>query len=159
MNTRNWYIGLFIFSLFSCDSFVLKKENKDKIVKEELDKLNRNEVEQPPLFRACRRKQEAELVACFQSTITNHIQNTLAKNTFTLTESIHDTLWIPLRITKEGTIQLEEFELPDIIKTQIPELKNKLEESIQALPKVKPAHTRGTPVTTQYKLPLVIHID
>ncbi len=159
MNRHNWYISLLIFYLFSCDSFVLKKENKDQIVKEELDKVNLNEVEQPPLFGACRWKEEEALVACFQNTITKHIQKTLSKNTFTVTESIHDTLWIPLLITKEGRIEIEDFTLPNIIATQIPELKSKLDESIRSLPKVKPAHTRSTPVTTRYRLPLVLHID
>ncbi len=159
MRKRIWYIGLLAFALFSCDNFVLKKENKQQIIKEGLDKLNWNEVEQPPLFKACRDKQEEELERCFQNTITEHIHKHLTKIAVETSEAIHDTIWVPLLITKDSQILLEDFELPDIIQSEIPGLKDILEESISTLPKVEPAHTRGTPVTALYKLPLVIRID
>lgn len=159
MSVRNWYIGLLVFTLFSCKDFVLKKENKNDIVKEGLEKLNRNEVEQPPLFAACKRKSVEELELCFQNTITQHIHNYLKKHTITVKEAINDTIWVPLLITNEGKIILEDFDLPPAIQEQIPDLKESLEKSIASLPEVKPAHTRSTPVTTLYKLPLVIHID
>ncbi len=138
---------------------MLKKEHKDDIIEEGLEKLNRNEVEQPPLFAVCKRKSEEELEQCFQNTITQHIHNDLIKHTITVKEAVNDTIWVPLLITKEGEIILEDFNLPPNIETQIPDLKDSLEKSIHSLPKVKPAHTRSTPVTTLYKLPLVIHID
>lgn len=159
MSVRNWYIGLLVFTLFSCKDFVLKKEHKDDIIKEGLEKLNWNEVEQPPLFAVCKRKSEEELEQCFQNTITQHIHNDLIKHTITVKEAVNDTIWVPLLITKEGKIILEDFNLPPNIETQIPDLKDRLENSIHSLPEVKPAHTRSTPVTTLYKLPLVIHID
>jgi hypothetical protein len=159
MSIRNWYIGLLVFTLFSCKDFVLKKEHKDDIVEAGLKKINKNEVEQPPLFTVCKHKPIEELEQCFQNTITQHIHNYLRKHTITVKEAINDTIWVPLLITNEGKIILEDFDLPVTIETQIPDLKDSLEKSIASLPEVKPAHTRSTPVTTLYKLPLVIHID
>ncbi len=159
MSVRNWYIGLLVFTVFSCKDFVLKKEHKDDIIKEGLEKLNWNEVEQPPLFAACKQKSEEELEQCFQNTITQHIHNDLIKHTITVKDAVNDTIWVPLLITNEGEIILEDFSLPLDIETQIPDLKDRLEKSIRSLPEIKPAHTRSTPVTTLYKLPLVIHID
>lgn len=159
MSIRNWHIILLVFTLFSCKNFVLKKENKEDIVKEGMDKLNRNEVEQPPLFSVCEGKAENELESCFQNTITKHIHDYLIKYPITVKKTINDTIWVPLLITKSGKIILEDFTLPDSIITQIPDLKNRLEQSIDSLPEVEPAHTRSTPVTTRYKLPIVIRID
>ncbi|WP_234859413.1 hypothetical protein [Aquimarina aquimarini] len=159
MSVRNWHIGLLIFTLFSCDSFVLKKENKEDMVKEGLEKLNWNEVDQPPLFDACKSKPEELLKQCFQNTITQHINSYLTKQTFKVKKTINDTIWVPLLITKEGEIILEDFAPPYEIAIQIPTLKINLEKSINSLPEVKPAHTRSTPVTSRYKLPLVIHLN
>ncbi len=148
-----------MFILYSCDNFVLKKESKEEIVKEELQKLNRNEVEQHPLFKNCEHKTEAELETCFQNTITTHLHNHLAKHTFELSQSVNDTIWVPLLITKDAEIILEDFTVSNAIKNQIPDLKEIIQQGIKTLPKVEPAHTRSTPVNTLYKLPIVIHID
>ncbi|WP_062054543.1 hypothetical protein [Aquimarina longa] len=159
MSVRNWYIGLLVFMIFSCKDFVLKKEHKNDIVKESLEKLNWNQVEQPPLFDVCKQKPIEQLEQCFQNTITQHIYNYFIKHTIVVKTAINDTIWVPLLITNKGKIILEDFKLPPTIETQIPNLKDTLQKSILSLPKVKPAHTRSTPVTTLYKLPLVIHID
>ena len=151
------YISIFV--LCSCDNFVLKKENKEEIVKEELQKLNKNEVEQPPLFEACKNTPTKELEACFQKTITLHLHNYLMQHTLKATQSVHDTIWVPLLITKDAEIILEDFGLPETIESQIPDLKDIIEKGVKSLPKVEPAHTRSTPVNALYKLPIVIKID
>ncbi len=160
MNKRTIYIILLLtFHLFSCDNFVLKKEHKEEIVKERLDKLNWDEVDQPPLFDICKRKSEEELESCFQSTITTHIYNHLSKQSITIKKPIQDTVWIPLLITKESNIIIEDFDISDRVISEIPNLKQIIEEAINSLPKVKPAHTRSTPVSAKYRLPLVIRVD
>ncbi len=153
-----WHISLslLVIILCSCDNFVLKKENKDEIIKEGLNKLNWNEVEQPPLFKICEDKIEEKLELCFQNTITEHIHDYLSQQTITVKEVVNDTIWVPLLITKNGKINLEDFNLPSSIEEQIPELKDILEKSIASLPKVEPAHTRSTPVSARYRLPLII---
>ncbi len=159
MNKRIVYTFLLALIIVSCDSFVLKKEKKEDIVEEKLDKLNWNEVDQHPLFEVCEEKTEEELELCFQNAITEHMHNHLVQQDLKIDQSINDTIWIPLLITKDSLIILEDFELPDIIVSEIPDLREILEQGISALPKVKPAHTRGTPVSARYRLPLVIHID
>ncbi|MEW7290069.1 hypothetical protein [Aquimarina sp. 2304DJ70-9] len=159
MNQRKLYIGLLAFTLLSCDGFILKKENKEEIVKEGLDKLNWNEVEQPPLFEICKEKPEEELEQCFQNTITKHIQDYLAQYIIKIKQPVNDTIWVPLLITKDSKIILEDFELPSTIEIEIPNLKDTLAKGIETLPKIEPAHTRSTPVTARYKLPIVIRIE
>ncbi|MBQ0734324.1 hypothetical protein [Aquimarina celericrescens] len=159
MVKKLWYICIIIFTLYSCDNFVLKKEHKEEIIKEGLDKLSWNEVEQPPLFEICEEKSEEELEQCFQQTIIKYFYDYLSKQKININTSVSDTIWIPLLITKKSQIIIEDFELPDPIASQIPNLKDLLEEGINTLPEVEPAHTRGTPVTARYQLPLVIRID
>jgi len=159
MDIKNLYIVLIAFTLFSCDYFVLKKETKEEIIREELNKLNRNEVEQPPLFEVCKKMSEEDLESCFQNTIVLHIHDYLTKETIKVAHPINDTIWVPLLITKNGEIILENFTLPSAIKKQIPNLLDILEKGVNTLPKVEPAHTRSTPVNARYKLPIVIRIE
>ncbi len=159
MRYRFWYIVALVFVLFSCDTSIFKKENKEDIIKERLDKLTWNEVEQPPLFEVCKKRPENELEACFQNTITEHFYNHLLKQNIKIHTSVSDTIWIPLIITKNGIIRIEDLEIPDLLSSEISDLRTILENGVDSLPEVAPAHTRGTPVTTKYRLPLVIHMD
>lgn len=160
MGKNYWYTFIcLVITLYSCDKLVLKKDNRDTIVKEKWNELDKNEVEEPPLFEACLYKIREEQENCFHRTITQHIQEDLIDNTFTVVEAINDTVWIPLLITKDAEIIIEDYALPELIESQLPDFREILEESINNLPKIEPAHTRGTPTSARYKLPLVIKID
>ncbi|WP_027393000.1 hypothetical protein [Aquimarina latercula] len=159
MIKRVYYISILVFTLFSCDNLVLKKENQKQVLKEKWNEIDKNQVDEPPLFEACKHVSEEEIERCFHNTINEQIGNYLQDQTITVKEPINDTIWVPLLITKDGDIVLEDFLVPDIITSQIPDFKDILEESIDNLPNVEPAHTRSTPVNTRYKLPLVISIN
>ncbi len=153
------YIGIIIFTLCSCRNFELKKRDKDDIVKETVDNLNKSEVHLPPVFSVCKRKTEEELEECFQNTITEHLYNYLTQQQILVSNSIQDTIIVPISITKDSQIIIKDFELPDSVIQEIPDLITILEKGIQTLPKVTPAIVRGVPVTAEYKLPIVIHIE
>lgn len=160
MNKKNYYIFGFVFILYSCDHFkVIKKENREEILEEKLSGIDTNEVEQPPLFISCEDQSDKMLEICFHQTIINQITSHLEAYDITVKEPINDTIWIPLLITKDKEIVLEDFSIPDILSLQIPDFKTIIAESISTLPKVKPAHTRSTDVTTRYKIPLVIRMN
>lgn len=160
MDRKYWYILIIlVFGLYSCDNLIVKKGNREDIIEKKWSELDKNEVEEPPLFEACKYKVREELEKCFHQIITKHIQEDLMEHTFTVTKSINDTIWIPLLITKDGEILLEEYSLPKMIISQLPDFKDILEESIANLPSVEPAHTRSTPTSARYKLPLVIKIE
>ncbi|MFD2563125.1 hypothetical protein [Aquimarina rubra] len=159
MIKRSYYIFVLVFTLFSCDNLIVKKENQEEVLQEKWKEIDKNQVDEPPLFEACKQASEEEQKRCFQETINKHIGDYLSDHTITVQEAINDTVWVPLLITKEGDIILEDFLVPDIITSQIPDFKDILEESIEQLPDIEPAHTRSTPVNTRYKLPLVIRIN
>ncbi|WP_130285555.1 hypothetical protein [Aquimarina brevivitae] len=145
-------------TLLSCN-LIPKKEKKQQILDEEWQKIATNEVEEPPLFENCSTTTEAALERCFQRTITNHIKSYLESQNLAVTESINDTVWVPILITKEAEVLIKEMKVPASIQQQIPNFATLLGESIKTLPPVKPAHTRGTEVSTQYRLPIIISIE
>ncbi|MHA7058794.1 hypothetical protein ACWGOQ_0016335 [Aquimarina sp. M1] len=159
MIKKSCYIYLLIFTFFSCDSFIVKKENQEKVLEEKWNEIDKNQVDEPPLFEACEHMSEEEQKSCFQETINKHISKHLADHTITVKEAINDTVWVPILITKNSEIILEDFSVPEMIQSQIPDFRVLIQESIQSLPRVDAAHTRGTPTSARYKLPVVIKID
>ncbi|MFC5048159.1 hypothetical protein ACFSTE_01940 [Aquimarina hainanensis] len=159
MGKNNWYIILLLFFLSSCDFFLPKKESREDIVKKEWEKLNQHEVEQPPLFTNCKNEPKETLEICFSNTITTHIEQFLSDYTVVLKEATQDTVWVSIIIDKEGGITYKDFEPPAFLEKQIPNFKTLLTESLLSLPEVKPGHVRGTTVTTQYRLPILIKVD
>ncbi len=145
--------------LCACDNFTLvSKDNPDTILKEKWATIDTTSVAKPPMFKTCRFETEATMESCFQKTLTRHIMQHVQDQTIVVTEAINDTIWIPIVITKQDSIYLETYTIPKIITDQIPDFGQLIQESISKLPSVKAAHTRGIPVTTKYKLPLVITI-
>jgi len=159
MSNRVWILYILIFTLYSCDNLIAKKEKQEDVLKEKWSTIDTTQVEEPPLFEKCKHDSGEDLQNCFHITIRDHIVDYLSDRTITIKETINDTIWVPILITKNDKIVLEDFTVPRLIQTQIPDFKDILEESIQSLPKVEAAHTRGVPVNARYKLPLVIRIN
>jgi len=159
MSKRFWYIFTLVFIQLSCNNLTLiEKLDREKVLKEKLSEFDNSQIEKPPLFESCRNEPE-ESEACFQNTILNHISTHLGDHRIKVSNPINDTIWVPLIITKNSEIFLDEFKVPEIIDSQIPNFQNILKNSLKTLPKVKPAIARSTPVTSRYKLPIVILMD
>ncbi|WP_343909594.1 hypothetical protein [Aquimarina litoralis] len=158
MIKRVYYIYVFIFLSFSCDKLLVKKENQEDVFREKWSEIDKNQVDKPPFFETCINEPE-EIDDCFHKTIINHIKSEIAGTKISVTTSINDTIWIPLLVDKRGKINLEEFTIPELITEQIPNFEDILIKSIKTLPKADPAIVRSTPVTSRYKLPLVIHMN
>lgn len=129
------------------------------LIKERMDEIYKNGIQQPPRFRSCKDEPEDNLQSCFENTITQHISKHLSIYTLKTTNPINDTIWLPLLISNKGKITLEHTNIPEMLKEQIPDFRTIIEQSIQSLPPVEPAHTQSTEVSTLYKVPLVIKID
>jgi len=153
------YLFIITLILYSCDNLIAKKEKQEDLLKEKWSTIDTTKVEEPPLFEQCKHDSGEDLQNCFHKTIRDHIGDYLSEHTITIKETINDTIWVPILITKNDEIVLENFVVPNMIQIQIPDFKDILEESIQSLPKVEAAHTRGVPVNARYKLPLVININ
>ncbi|WP_299224087.1 hypothetical protein [uncultured Aquimarina sp.] len=158
MIKRVYYIFILIFTVYSCDNFVVKKDNQEEVLKEKWGEIDKNQVDKPPSFDACIDEPE-ESDICFQNIITKHIKTYLANHIISVKESINDTIWVPLLITKDKEIILEDFVVPEIIASQVDNFESILAESIKSLPSIKPAIVRSATVTTRYKLPIVIHVN
>lgn len=155
------HIIFFVFCLvvMSCNEVTPKKLDPDRIVEEELQSINWNEVDSYPTFQQCDSLTDKSQENCFKNTISTHIYDYLARQQLIVTEDVSDTIELRIQIDKKGMAKLVELNLKDRTRELLPEIDSLFYNSIKMLPKIYPAIKRGQPVTTQFQLPVVITIQ
>lgn len=152
---------LFVFTLIltSCN-FETKKISSEEVLEEESRSLNWKEVDEYPAFENCKNATGIDAAkSCFERQIANTIYSFLASQQPVVTESINDTLFIYLEITKEGKPQIDSIKVDTLVTNQLPEIEQWLRQSIDSLPKIYPASKRGIPVSTVFKMPVVVKAE
>ncbi|MFV8226419.1 hypothetical protein [Christiangramia aquimixticola] len=150
---------VFILILTSCN-FETKKISSEEVLEQESRSLNWKEVDEYPAFENCKNKTGlAEAKNCFENQVATTIYTFLANQQPVVTESIHDTIFLYLEITKEGKPQIESMTIDTTITRQLPEIEQWLKQSIDSLPKIYPANKRGIPVSTMFKMPVVVKAE
>lgn len=145
--------------LVSCDYFEKKKIKAKDIVSQELETIDWNAVDEYPSFSVCDSVSEkVERKQCFETTILNHVNNYLSKQSIVISEDVEDTISIKLSINKLGKIAILDIKSkPETIQV-IPIIDSLLYGSINTLPKIFPAVKRGQQVNTEFVLPVVVSI-
>lgn len=150
---------LFPFLLLSCN-FETKKISSEEVLELESQTLNWKEVDQYPAFDECQNEtQLAEARNCFEREVAENVYAYLARQQPVVTEAINDTILLFLKISKEGRPQIDSVEIDSSTTAQIPDLRLWLDQSIDSLPKIYPASKRGVPVSTVFKMPILIKAE
>jgi hypothetical protein len=86
------------------------------------------------------------------------IYSNLDLNEIVVSQKINDTLYLSLLIDNKGNISLTDIENLDKLTNYIPNFKLILNQSIEKIPVLFPATKTniGVPVSTKFKLPLII---
>jgi len=154
--------GLFVIALLvisSCN-FETKKISSEEVLELESKTLNWKEVDEYPAFEDC--QNETELLAareCFEREVAENIYAYLSKQQPVVTESIDDPLYRYLAINSAGRPEIDSVKIDSTLNNQLPELRMWLDQSIDSLPKIYPASKRGVPVSTVFKMPIVIKAE
>jgi len=157
---RYFIVFIFIFLLTSCEYFNVKKTSSEAILKEELQTFNWNDVDEYPSFTACDSSiSKEDKTICFQQTITGNITSYLKKERIVVTQDINDTIMLHFQVSKKGELLLLQAKTDSLTIQEIPNIKQLLHKSLDSLPKIFPAIKRGQQVTTEFKLPIVIHVN
>ena len=157
---KNAALLFFFLILTSCNFFEAKKISSEEILNEELKTFTWNEVDEYPIFDTCDSTASIqERKACFQNTLIENMSNRLFANEIDVTQPINDTILVHFEISDKGIIEITNAEIDSLLLYEIPEIENLVFQSIKSLPKIYPAIKRGQPVTTVFKLPLIITVN
>ena len=155
-------ICIFLVSLllFSCEYFNVKKTTPEAILKEELKTFNWDEVDTYPSFSACDSSAtKPDQKQCFVNILRKHIMNNLQKEMIVVTQDINDTLNLEFKVSEKGELTLQAVDFDSITLKEIPNIKTLLSNSLDSLPKIFPAVKRNQYVKTEFKLPIIIHVN
>ncbi|WPY98326.1 hypothetical protein [Christiangramia sp. OXR-203] len=145
--------------LCSCN-FETRKISSEEVLEQESRTLNWKEVDEYPAFEDCQNLTDlAEAKDCFARQVSTTIYSHLASQQPVVTKSIDDTLFIYLEIDKNGKPQVESIEVDTTVTNQLPDIKNWIRQSIDSLPEIYPASKRGIPVSTVFKMPVVVKAE
>lgn len=156
MFLRFFSFFLMLLLITSCDKFSFSK----KQILQELDTIvNFSSVDTSPSFKVCVAIIDKQKKAhCFRSTIHQKIGEGLLKHEFMIKDVISEMVYVDLLISSNGQIILAAVESSENIKQQLPKLDSILTVSIAEIPSIYPAIKRGIPVSTKYRLPIVIEL-
>jgi len=112
-----------------------------------------------PSFKDCDEFDlDSERKMCFESKILNMIYSNLDLKEVIVPKKINDTLYLSLLIDNKGKVSLTDSKNIDKLTTYIPNFELLLSQSIEKIPPLFPATKTniGVPVSTKFKLPLII---
>lgn len=147
--------GIFLLLLIGCKNFETKKVSSETILQQKLEHFNWNEVDAFPTFENCQHLMEQlEKKRCFENTFTKLIYEELSEKPIVLGDSVRAKVVLHLLISAKGDPKIDSIVLPPNLQKKIPGLEARLRASIDSLPKIHPATTRGIPVATKFTLPI-----
>jgi len=149
-----------LLAAVGCKQFETQRISSQDILREESQELNWKEVDQYPAFEECREfLREETAKACFGQKVKEYVYARLEDKQPVVTRAIHDTLLLHLIIAYDGEARIDSLEVDSSVVEQLPEIQAWIQQSINSLPEIYPATKRGIPVTTKFRIPLVIQTD
>lgn len=142
----------------SCNFLEKSKVSEEELVQQKMAEINLNEVDAYPLFNDCDENQSKDIQKqCFEQHITALFSQLIANQQFEVEEDIHDTLYIYLKVDREGKIFYEKSEKSNVLAHAFPKLDSILSAETALLPNIYPAKKRSIQVATKFKLPIIIN--
>ncbi|RAJ11352.1 hypothetical protein [Arenibacter echinorum] len=147
------------FCLFtSCDWFTSNEEKTQELVNEEMRNINFNEVDRYPLFEDCDEMMDKSgQLDCFQNTLLEHYTETLEDFEFQFVSDINTSIYVDFLVDYKGEISVLEVQRNQDIENQIPEFQSIITQSLKGLPPLSPALKRGVPVSSKFRIPIIVN--
>lgn len=153
----------------SCESFLQRNfPSADDIASERIDTINWNQVDRFPLFESCDEMATKETQRhCFEVTFSEHMMKAFQEEDIAVKKAVSDTVILELKVDHEGKVSILHIEQSELVRQQIPKLREHFGASLKKLPRIFPAlknaasrhNTQTVPVGMRFKLPVVIHVE
>lgn len=153
---------IYILLFCSCNYFESKKIHvTDEYIQKRLDSLDKSTIDKFPVFKFCEQMDE-NLEAekeCFISSLSSYITNSLGQNNLVLKEELDVSFKVAIEVSEKGKITIISIETNEIIKENIPNIEQIIQQSINELPEITEAYKKlqsgvFVPVKTQFIIPI-----
>lgn len=159
MKAYKHLLVLSFFGVFSCQYFDAKAPDENKMLQEELKKINWTEVDSYPSISGCDTILDKEAQkACFFSNLSRVIQEKISSDTVQMLRPAIDTIDVKVTVNVDATLQFEVQEPNDSVKYNFKRIDSILQNKLSDFPYVEPAIKRGIKVKTQFVIPVIIKV-
>ena len=150
-----------LLAIQSCQYFQKQVPDEKELLKQELKKINWDEVDEFPSVLQCDTIIDAAIKKqCFFDYMAQTIQERIGIDTLRIEYPKIDTINVKFTINTDSSLQFETQYTNDSIaladKTKIDSI---LMSRLSDFPKVEPAIKRGVKVKTQFVLPVIIKME
>ena len=150
-----------LLAIQSCQYFEKQVPDEKELLKQELKKINWDEVDEFPSVLQCDTIKDAAIKKqCFFDYMAQTIQDRIGIDTLRIEYPKIDTINVKITINTDSSLQFETQYTNDSIaladKTKIDSI---LMSRLSDFPKVEPAIKRGVKVKTQFVLPVIIKME
>ncbi|PHS10807.1 MAG: hypothetical protein COA88_00530 [Kordia sp.] len=147
----------------SCNYFEKQKIHAtDELIQERLDSLDTSTIDKYPIFNKDCEQLDHDLTAekyCFITSLSTYIGNSLFENKLVLENELDTTFQVAIEISDSGKVTIISFTIDAILKENIPQIEQLVQQSIDQLPEVQPALKKIqsgelVPVKTHFIIPI-----
>lgn len=146
----------------SCNYFESKKIHAtDERIQKHLNSLDTSTIDKFPIFKDCEQLDQ-DLSAeknCFITSLSTYIGNSLFENKLVLEKELDTSFQVAIQVSETGKVTIKAFEINAILKENIPQIEQIIQQSIDELPEIEPALKKTqsgelVPVKTQFVIPI-----
>jgi hypothetical protein len=94
---------------------------------------------------------------CFQNTLLEQYTETLEDFEFQFVSDINTSIYVDFLVDYKGEISVLEVQRNQDIENQIPEFRTIITQSLKGLPPLSPALKRGVPVSSKFRIPIIVN--
>jgi hypothetical protein len=144
--------------LGSCSYWESKEKRTQERIELELQQIDWNTVDAYPLFHGCDENAPKPLQkACFEKQLTLHLHKALSEYEFTVDPGTRPTIMVTFVVNTAGKVIIKDMEWDPALIEKMPELEGIISQSLKNLPEIAPALKRGIPVSTKYRIPILLN--
>ena len=149
------FIGML---LGSCSFMESKEKRTQERLATEIQQIDWNSVDAYPLFSACDENPTKPVQrACFEEQLSQHLSMALATHEFALGADMDPTIMVTFVVNTAGKVIVKDMEKDPVLIENMPQLEEIIAQSLNTLPALAPALKRGIPVSTKYRIPIVLN--
>ena len=156
---QRWWFLTMLLIFTSCQYFLSKEEQTQKMVNDELMAIDWNDVDQYPLFEGCdEMAQKTEQRNCFEQEMLKRFVKAFSDTVYEVDERLKDTLFVDFEVDEDGFVNIIEIGENAAIEELVPGFRDEVRSRFSDLT-VIPAHKRGINVKIKFRLPIVLDTE
>ena len=150
-----------LLAIQSCQYFEKQVPDEKELLKQELKKINWDEVDEFPSVLQCDTIKDAAIKKqCFFDYMAQTIQERIGIDTLRIEYPKIDTINVKITINTDSSLQFEtQYTNDSIALADKIKIDSILISRLSDFPKVEPAIKRGVKVKTQFVLPVIIKME